>query len=56
MFYKFVKNTLKQIKKINENYYKNIFIMNNCSTCPKTIEYLNEVDVKIIQMPANIAP
>jgi len=54
--YKFVKNTLKQIKKINENYYKNIFIMNNCSTCPKTIEYLNEVDVKIIQMPANICP
>jgi hypothetical protein len=54
--YKFVKNTLKQIKKINENYYKNIFIMNNCSTCPKTIDYLNQVDVKIIQMPANIAP
>lgn len=36
--YKFVENTLKQIKKIKENYYKNIMIMNNCS-CQKTINF-----------------
>lgn len=54
--YKYVDNTIRQIKKINENYYKNIFIMNNCSTCPKTIDYLNRVDVKIINRPENLAP
>lgn len=54
--HKFVDNTLRQIKRINESYYKNIIIMNNCSTCPKTIDYLNHVDVKIINRLENIAP
>jgi len=46
--YRYVENTLKQIKKINEEYYKNIIIVNNSSTCLETINFLNNVDVKVI--------
>lgn len=35
--YKYVKNTLEQIKKINSEYYKNIQIVNNSSNCLETI-------------------
>jgi len=46
--YKYVKNTLAQILKINKEYYKNIQIVNNNSTCLNTINFLNNVDVKVI--------
>ena len=60
--YKYVKNTLDQIKKINLAYYKNIIIMDNCSTCTDTIHFLKninidvDVNVKVIYMKANISP
>lgn len=54
--HKYVENTLKQIFSLNENYYKNIVIMDNCSNDPKTIEYLNAVDVKVIRNSTNDGP
>ena len=54
--YKYVENTLKQIKQLNLDYYKNIIIMDNCSNDVKTIEYLNSVDVKVIRNSTNVGP
>jgi len=54
--YKYVENTLKQIRDLNENYYKNIVIMDNCSNDVKTVEYLNSVDVKVIRNSTNDGP
>ena len=46
--YKYVKNTLLQILKINKEYYKNIQILNNNSTCLETKKFLDSVDVPVI--------
>jgi len=46
--YLYVKNTLEQILKINKEYYKNVQIVNNKSTCLNTINFLNNIDVKVI--------
>jgi hypothetical protein len=46
--YKYVENTLFQIKKINKEYYNNIQIVNNNSTCIDTIHFLNHLDVPVI--------
>jgi len=46
--YLYVKNTLEQLLKINKECYKNIQILNNKSTCLNTINFLNTVDVKVI--------
>jgi len=58
--YKYVKNTMRQIKLINQNYYKNIHIVNNNSTCSDTIAFLQSVnedgDVKIINNYENGGP
>lgn len=54
--YIYVENTLKQIKKINPNYYSNIIIMDNCSTCPNTINFLNNIDVYVIKRDKNNGP
>ena len=54
--YKYVENTLKQIFKINEEYYKNIQILNNKSTCLNTINFLKNVDVKVINNIDNNGP
>jgi len=54
--YRYVENTLKQIRTLNIDYYKNIIIMNNCSNDTKTIEYLNAVDVKVIHNSTNSGP
>jgi hypothetical protein len=54
--YKYVKNTLEQILKINKEYYKNIQILNNKSTCLNTIDFLNTVDVKVIHNSSNNGP
>jgi hypothetical protein len=51
--YKYVKNTLLQILKINKEYYKNILILNNSSNCQETINYLNNVDVKVMNNKNN---
>jgi FkbM family methyltransferase len=55
--YQYVKNTLSQILRINKNYYKDIIILNNASTCLYTIEYLkNLVDVNVINHKGNFGP
>ena len=51
--YKYVQNTLAQILKINKNYYNQIIIINNGSTCFDTIEFLKNIDVPIIQNDNN---
>lgn len=54
--YLYVKNTLEQISKINNEYYKNVQILNNKSTCLNTINYLKIVDVKVINNVDNNGP
>jgi FkbM family methyltransferase len=54
--YKYVKNTLLQIQKINKEYYKNIQILNNNSTCLDTIQFLKNVDVNVIDNSNNNGP
>lgn len=54
--YKYVKNTLRQINTINPRYYKNIIIMDNCSTCTKTKRFLEEIDVNVIFNESNNGP
>jgi FkbM family methyltransferase len=54
--YRYVQNTLSQILNINKEYYKNIIIINNNSTCLNTIKYLNNVDVRVINNKENLGP
>ena len=54
--YLYVKNTLEQILKINGEYYKNIQIVNNKSTCEDTINFLNSVNVTVIHNEDNYGP
>jgi len=55
--YQYVKNTLSQILKINKDYYKDIIILNNASTCVNTIKYLKNLkDVNIIDHIQNFGP
>ena len=54
--YRYVENMLKQIASINKDYYTNIIILNNTSTCPDTIAYLNKVDVRVIHNVENFGP
>lgn len=54
--FRYVENTLKQIASINKDYYTNIIILNNMSTCSDTIAYLNKVDVRVINNVANVGP
>ena len=51
--YKYVQNTLDQIRKLNIEYYKNIQIVNNSSNCTDTINFLKNVDVKVINTANN---
>jgi hypothetical protein len=41
--YRYVENTLSQILRINKEYYNNIIILNNASTCEDTIGYLKKL-------------
>jgi FkbM family methyltransferase len=54
--YKYVENTLSQILKINKEYYKNIQILNNNSTCLETKKFLDNVNVKVIHNNGNHGP
>jgi len=54
--YRYVENMLKQIVSINNDYYTNIIILNNMSTCADTIAYLNKVDVRVIHNVGNFGP
>jgi FkbM family methyltransferase len=54
--YKYVENTLKQILKINEKYFNNIKILDNCSNCVDTINYLKTVNCKVVHNNVNTGP
>jgi FkbM family methyltransferase len=54
--YLYVKNTLEQLFEINNEYYKNIIIVNNNSTCLNTINFLKNIDVKVIDNYTNNGP
>jgi hypothetical protein len=59
--YRYVENTLSQILRINKEYYNNIIILNNASTCADTIEYLKKLGsggsgVAIINNIGNFGP
>jgi GT2 family glycosyltransferase len=54
--YKYVKNTLDQILRINKDYYKNISILDNNSVCLNTIDFLKSVDVNVINNSSNNGP
>jgi len=54
--YKYVDNTLSQLLRINKDYYKNVKILNNNSTCLDTIRFLKGVDVNVIHNSENSGP
>jgi len=54
--YKYLDNTVKQLRAINEEYLASITIMDNCSTCEKTIEYLKNTPCKVIYNKENKGP
>jgi len=54
--YKYVENTIKQIFKINKHYFNNIKILDNCSNCIDTINYLKTVNCKVIHNNVNSGP
>jgi len=54
--YKYVENTLNQILNINKEYYDNIQILDNCSYCLETINFLKNTNVKVIYNNNNNGP
>ena len=54
--YKYVENTLNMIKNINISYYNNIKILDNCSECNDTRNFLKKCDVPIIYNNINAGP
>ena len=54
--YKYVLNTIEQLRRINKEYYKNIQIVNNNSTCVHTIQFLNNLDINVIHNSTNNGP
>jgi FkbM family methyltransferase len=54
--YKYVKNILNQIRRINIEYYKNIQILDNVSTCIDTINFLKNIDCEVIYNTSNNGP
>lgn len=54
--YKYVDNTVNQILQINKEYFNAILIVDNCSTCEKTINYLKKSTCKVIFNEKNNGP
>ena len=54
--HKYVQNTMKQIKNINQTYFKSITILDNCSDDVDTINFLKNIDTKIIRNKINNGP
>jgi hypothetical protein len=54
--YKYIDNTIKQICSINPEYLASIIIMDNCSVCEKTKEYLKNTSCKVIYNEENHGP
>lgn len=54
--YKYVENTINQINRVNKEYAKNIIILNNCSTCIETINYLKNINYRVMNNHENKTP
>lgn len=54
--YKYVENTVNQIYELNKEYFEYIQILDNCSTCIDTINYLKNVNCKVIYNKTNAGP
>jgi hypothetical protein len=54
--YKYVDNTIKQIINVNNEYKKDIIVINNNSDHVDTINYLKMIDVQIINRNENTGP
>lgn len=54
--YKYVDNTIQQLRKVNEDYLASIYIMDNCSTCEETVDYLKNSPCKVIYNKENKGP
>jgi hypothetical protein len=54
--YKYVKNTIEQINKINPAYLNDIIVVDNCSTDKDTLEYLDTLKLKLIRNYLNNGP
>ena len=54
--YKYVDNTIQQLRKVNEEYLASIYIMDNCSTCEDTVDYLKNSPCKVIYNKENKGP
>lgn len=54
--YKYIDNTIQQLRKVNEEYLASIYIMDNCSTCEETVDYLKNSPCKVIYNKENKGP
>ena len=54
--YKYIDSTIKQICNINQEYLESVIIMDNCSVCEKTKEYLKNTPCKVIYNKENHGP
>jgi len=54
--YKYVENTIKQIRNINKDYLQFVTILDNCSTNEETIHYLKTVECNVIHNTINQGP
>ena len=54
--YKYVKNTVNQLLKINKDFEDVIQIIDNCSTCSLTLDYLENTSCKVVYRSENRGP
>jgi len=54
--YKYIDNTIKQLCNINQEHLESVIIMDNCSVCKKTKEYLKNTPCKVIYNEKNHGP
>jgi len=54
--WRYVKNTIDQIKKINKNYYELITVFDNNSSDKETLNFLSSVDVDVFRNKKNSGP
>lgn len=54
--WKYVRNTIQQIEKINREYLDDIIVVDNCSTDKNTLDYLDTLSVRLIRNSVNAGP
>lgn len=54
--HKYVENTINQLLQINKGFERNIQIIDNCSTCSQTIDYLANTSCKVVYRSENRGP